>query len=67
MIRHVARGGGKDPASLAAAGLWYDTVTALFAQIEARPGDPQLAADRRDLFVQVGLPPLPNIPAPKRK
>jgi hypothetical protein len=66
-IRHVAREGGKGPANLAAAGLWYDTITALFAQIEARPNDSQLAADRRDLFVQVGLPPLPSVPAPKRK
>jgi hypothetical protein len=66
-IRHVTREAGKDPASLAAAGLWYDTVSTLFAQIEARPNDPQLSADRRDLFTQVGLPPLPSIAPPKRR
>lgn len=58
--------GRADATSLAAAGLWYDTVSALFAQISARPGDVQLAADRRDLFAQVGLPPLPSLPPAKR-
>lgn len=64
-IRHTAPEGGprrSDPTSLAAAGFWYDTIVALFAQIEARPRDAQLAADRRDLFGQVGLPPLPEVP-----
>ncbi len=70
-IRHVQGDEGsarrQDAAGYAAAGYWYDTITALFAQIEAHPQDAQLAADRRDLFVQVGLPPLPNIPAVKRR
>jgi len=57
----------QDAAGYAAAGYWYDTITALFAQIEAHPQDAQLAADRRDLFAQVGLPPLPVIPAIKRR
>lgn len=64
-IRHTSTKDGAargDTASLAAARLWYDTITALFAQIEAHPRDPQLAADRRDLLTQVGLPPLPEVP-----
>ena len=69
-IRHVRDDGSThrpDAAGYAAAGYWYDTVTTLFAQIDAHPQDAQLAADRRDLFVQVGLPPLPSIPAAKRR
>ncbi len=70
-IRHVAARDGDSPrsgaAGMAAAGFWYDAVAALFAQIDAHPQDAQLAADRRDLFSQVGLPPLPNGPVTKRK
>lgn len=58
-------GNRTDTAGLAAAGFWYDCVSALFTQIDARPGDAQLAADRRDLFTQVGLPPLPAVPGKK--
>jgi hypothetical protein len=62
-IRYEAKTAASEPrsnaASYAAAGLWYDAVSALFAQIDAHPRDPQLAADRRDLLTQVGLPPLP--------
>jgi hypothetical protein len=68
-VRHSASSGAAvrpgDAASLAAAGLWYDTVAALFAQIDKNPRDAQLAADRRDLLTQVGLPPLPNVPSAK--
>ncbi len=68
-IRHVGkkevpRSAG--PAAYAESGIWYDTVSALFDQIAAHPHDAQLAADRRDLFTQVGLPPLPSVPVSKR-
>jgi hypothetical protein len=61
-IKHVTRkrAGSSDAAAYAADGFWYDAVTALFAQIAANPHDSQLQADRRDLFTQVGLPPLPT-------
>lgn len=62
-IRHVGnRDGlrGSSPAVYAAEGIWYDAVSELFEKIAARPHDPQLAVDRRDLLTQVGLPPLPT-------
>ena len=68
-IRHV---GSKDdlraadPAVYAAEGIWYDAVSALFEKIAAHPQNPQLAADRRGLLTQVGLPPLPTVPVSKR-
>jgi len=64
-IRYSAPPGStsSDSAAAVRAGYWYDLMTTLFAQITARPGDAQLAADRRDLLTQVGLPPLPAIPA----
>jgi hypothetical protein len=68
-IRHV---GGKDghrdsdPAAYAADGIWYDAVSTLFDKIAAHPSDAQLAADRRDLFTQVGLPALPTVNVSKR-
>ena len=64
-IRHVDKRDsphGSSPAHYAAEGIWYDAVAELFKKIVARPRDPQLAADRRDLLTQVGLPPLPTIP-----
>lgn len=64
-IRHVDKRDalrGSSPARFAAEGIWYDAVAELSKQIAARPRDPQLAADRRDLLMQVGLPPLPTIP-----
>lgn len=69
-IRHVGPKEGlarsSDSAAFAAEGIWYDAVTALFSQIAIHPHDAQLAADRRDLLTQVGLPPLPKIVASKR-
>jgi len=47
------------PASLAAAyaeaGIWYDALSALSDQIDARPEDAELRAARKDLLRQVGL------------
>ena len=48
-----------DSASLAGvfaeAGIWYDALSALTDQIEARPGDAELVAARADLLAQVDL------------
>jgi hypothetical protein len=55
-------GSRSDASAYASSGLWYDAVTALFGQLGTHPRDSQLIADRRDLFTQVGLPPLPDVP-----
>jgi hypothetical protein len=40
---------------LAEAGIWYDALDGLSAQIESSPDDASLRAQRADLFEQVGL------------
>jgi hypothetical protein len=46
---------GKSVASLASLGLWYDALSAVSDEIEARPGDPRPVAARNALLRQAGL------------
>jgi hypothetical protein len=45
------------PSAYARHGLWYDALEAISDEIEARPGETRLLAQRSQLLAQVGLPP----------
>jgi hypothetical protein len=54
--RLAQAGTGEAAVVYAEAGLWYDALTAVSAQIEAAPGDPRPERQRQALLAQVGLP-----------